>query len=102
MRREARTHTYTVYVPSDVRHYNRTMFHEFHVLNKVSKIGYDRKYIRCKIFASIITSQKAVMQAVSIIDYPVEPHLLVLVKVKKILAKRLSHACVETHIKSCR
>jgi len=38
------------------------------------------------------------MHALSIIDCPAEPHRLpVLVKVKKILEKRLSHASVETH-----
>jgi len=35
------------------------------------------------------------MQALSITDCPIEPHLLVLVKVKTILAKRPSHACLE-------
>jgi len=58
-----------------------------------AKIGYDRKYI------ASITTQKAVMQALSIIDCPAEPHLLpVLVKVKKILAKRPSHSCAQTHV----
>jgi len=38
------------------------------------------------------------MQALSINDCPAEPHLLpVLVKVKKLLAKRPSHAFMETH-----
>jgi len=44
-----------------------------------------------------------VIQAVSITDCPVEPQLLdVLVKVKKILAKCLSHACVETRVSHMR
>jgi len=79
------------------------VFHEFYVLDKVSNgnVSYDRKYIRCKKIASI-TSQKAAMQALSIFDCTdcsAEPHLLsVLVKVKKILTKRLSHACMETHV----
>jgi len=38
------------------------------------------------------------MQAFSITYCPVESHLPVLVKVKKILAKRPSYACVETHV----
>jgi len=41
----------------------------------------------CVIFFASINSQKAVIQAFSIMEFPVEPHLLpVLVKVKKILA----------------
>jgi len=61
------------------------VFHESHVLNKASK---DKVMTGCtsgiQKFDSI-TSQKSVMQALSIIDCPVEPHLLpVLVKVKKI------------------
>jgi len=36
------------------------------------------------------------MQALSITVCPVEPHLPILVKVKKMLAKRPSHACAET------
>jgi len=46
-------------------------------------------------FASI-TSQNAVMQALSIIDCLAESHfLLILVKMKKNLAKRPSHALRE-------
>jgi len=47
--------------------------------------------------ASSITSQKAVMQAFSIIDCPVEPHLLVLV-VNFFCAKHPSHVCVKTAV----
>jgi len=37
------------------------------------------------------------MQALNIIDCPVEPHLLpFLMKIKKMLARRPWHACVET------
>jgi len=43
------------------------------------------------------------MQSLSIIDCPVELHLLrFLVKVKTILAKRPSHACAETHVSHVR
>jgi len=39
------------------------------------------------------------MQALSIIDFPAEPHLLpVMVKVKKILAERPSRTCLETRV----
>jgi len=47
----------------------------------------------------LIISQKAVMQALNSTDCSVEPHVLpVLMKVKKILAKRPSQACVEPHV----
>jgi len=50
------------------------------------------------IFASV-TSQQTGMQALSTTDCPVEPRLLsVLVKVKKILAKRPSQACMKTRV----
>jgi len=42
------------------------------------------------------------MQALSVTDCPAEPHLSVLVNLKKILAKRPSHACVETRVKYVR
>jgi len=38
------------------------------------------------------------MQALNIIYCPVEPHLPVFVKVKKMLAKRPNHACVKTNV----
>jgi len=39
------------------------------------------------------------MQALSVVDCPVEPHLLpFLMKMKKSLAKLPSHSCVETHV----
>jgi len=44
------------------------------VLKQATKISYDRKHIRCKIVASF-TSQKAVMQALGIIDCHTEPYL---------------------------
>jgi len=51
----------------------------------------------------LITSQKTVMQALSITNCPVELYLLaVLVKVKKILAKYPSHACMKTCVSHVR
>jgi len=75
------------------------MLHEFHMLNKASKDKFmTGSTSDVKKFA-LITSQKAEMQALSIINCAVEPHLLpILVKVKKILPKRPIYACIETRI----
>jgi len=49
-------------------------------------------------FASV-TSQKALMPALSIIECHVEPHFFRFpVKVKKTFVRCPSHACVETHV----
>jgi len=42
------------------------------------------------------------MQALGFIESPVEAHLPFLVKMKKILATRPSHACVETRVSHVR
>jgi len=71
------------------------MCHEFHVLDKASK---DKVMTGITSGITFYNYQsKAVMQALIIIDYPVEPHLF-LMKVKKILTKRPSHACVEIQV----
>jgi len=71
------------------------VFHEFHVLDRRANVGLWRE-VHLVEFLLQFNSQKAAMQELSVVDCPVEPHLLhVLVKVKKILAKRRSHACLE-------
>jgi len=85
---------------SDVGLYNRlTVVHAFNVLDKACKdkvmtVGISDVHI----FTSV-TSQKAVMRALGIIDCLAEPHLVpVLVKIMKILAKRPSRTFLETHV----
>jgi len=87
-------------MPSDVALYNRLdVFHEFHMLNKASKYKVITRNTFGVNFFCFITSQNSVIQALSIINCPAEPHLLpVLAKVKKMLAIPFSHACVETRV----
>jgi len=82
--------------PSDVGLYNRlTVFHEFHVLDKASK---DKVMTVNTFDVNTLLQLPAMRQALSI-DCPAELHLVtVLVKVKKISAKRPRHDCVKTRV----
>jgi len=74
---------------NDVGLYNRlTVFHEFHVLYKTSNDSVMAGSTSGVQISASVTSQKAVMQAFSIINCPAEPHFLpVLVKIKKVFCK---------------
>jgi len=72
------------------------MFHEFHVIDKASKDKVKTGSTSCVKNLLLLPAKKIVMQALSVVDCPVELQLL-LVLVKVIWSKRPSHACVETH-----